>query len=524
MSRACGLSLAAFSLLLALAGCATAPAPTTAAPGAPPAPREFRGAWIASVANIDWPSKPGLTVDQLRAEMRAMLDRARSLRLNAVILQVRPAADALYASELEPWSEYLTGEQGRAPAAGYDPLAEWVREAHARGLELHAWLNPYRARHPSARSPLAPSHLARTRPEAVKAYGDLLWMDPAEPAAVERTLAVVADIVRRYDVDGIHIDDYFYPYPVNAPAPPGTPAAERKVVEFPDEPAWQRYVAGGGKLSRADWRRQNVDHLVEEMNRVVHATRPGVKFGVSPFGVGRPDRRPPGITGFSQYDQIYANVELWLARGWMDYLAPQLYWPARQKGQQFDVLLDYWLGQNPAGRHIWPGLFTSSINDTPKSWPAEEIVGQVDLARSRPGATGHVHFSMVALLQDRKGVSDRLGAGPYAEPALVPATPWLEAEPPAAPTLVRRRVLGLFPSSRVTIVPAAGEAPAVYAVWRRQAGRWRFAVQPAAEPVVDLDAPGGAGAVEMLAISAVDRLGNESGRAALVLRAEERSR
>ena len=523
------LGLIAAALVGMLAGCGT-PGPmaveqagsrvTEEAP--PPAPREFRAAWVATVANIDWPSKPGLPVRQLRDEMRAILDRAHSLGLNAIILQVRPAADALYPSRLEPWSEFLSGRQGRSPRWFYDPLEEWIREAHVRGLELHAWLNPYRARHPSAKSPLARNHLANTHPEVVKSYGDLLWMDPGEPVARQRTLDVVSDVVRRYDLDGVHIDDYFYPYPIKAPLVPDpegkTPAPVAGTVEFPDEPAWKRYLESGGALSRADWRRRSVDTLVEEMHATIHRVKPWVRFGISPFGLGRPDYRPKGIQGFSQYDLLYADVERWLERGWMDYCVPQLYWPIAQKAQAFEVLLDYWLGRNPHGRHLWPGLFTSSVAETPKGWPAEEILRQIDLTRTRPAAGGHVHFSMVALMQDRRGVARSLKDQTYAQPALVPATPWLGAQAPAAPGISHRRLKGEPERRSVTLAPAAGRPTVRFAIWKRHGTTWRFSVQPVSEPVVSFAADPVWGAVDAVVVSAIDRLGNESSRVTLPLR------
>jgi uncharacterized lipoprotein YddW (UPF0748 family) len=316
----------------------------------------------------------------------------------------------------------------------------------------------------------------------------------------------VADVLRRYDVDGIHIDDYFYPYPVTAPnARKPAPGTEPAALEFPDDPSWKLYQAGGGRLSRNDWRRQNVDQLVERLYRTIHEIKPNALFGVSPFGIGRPDRRPPGIEGFSQYDKLHADVELWFAKGWLDYLSPQLYWPRDRKAQAFSVLLDYWVKQNAMHRHLWPGFFTSSINDTPKSWPPEEILAQVNLVRAEPGTTGHIHFSMIALTQDRKGIATQLQAGPYAQPALAPLTPWLEVVAPLAPTLKKQR------DGRVLIVPGKGEAAATYAVWRRHGSAWRFSVQPATEVLVTAD---GADAV---VVSAVDRLGNESLRTALTL-------
>lgn len=499
---------AVFSLF---GGCVTAP---QVVENPPPAPREFRAVWVASVANIDWPSQPGLPVEQQRDELIAILDQARAMRLNAVILQVRPAADALYASSLEPWSEYLTGEQGRAPQPYYDPLKVWIEEAHRRGLELHAWFNPYRARHHAAKSALAATHLAKTHPGSVKRYGELLWMDPGDAVASHRTMEVVREVVQNYDVDGIHIDDYFYPYPIPVPPPAGAPAnpsaSEAKAtVDFPDEPSWQHYVTGGGQLSRAGWRRQNVNQLVERMYQVIHRTKPWVRFGISPFGLGRPDRRPPGIEGFSQYDKLYADVELWVENGWLDYLTPQLYWPITQKPQAFGVLLDYWAKQNTAKRHLWPGLFTSSLNDGPKTWTADEITRQIGLVRAHPAAGGHVHFSMVALLQDRRGISTQLQAGLYAQPALIPATPWLGVTAPAAPKLKRQR------GSRVMIQAGPGEAAVNYAIWKRHGTQWRFSVQPAGETVIDLTADPTLGTVAAVVVSAVDRLGNEGPRATL---------
>jgi uncharacterized lipoprotein YddW (UPF0748 family) len=499
---------AAATLPAACADLGPRPAPPLPAPEPPPVPREFRGAWVACVANIDWPSKPGLPAAALRDEALVILDRAVALKLNAIVLQVRPAGDAIYPSALEPWSEYLSGEQGRPPwAAGepaWDPLAFWVEQAHRRGLELHAWFNPYRARHSSAKSPLAPLHLGQRQPALVKRYGDMLWMDPGEPAAAQHTLAVVGDVLRRYDIDGVHIDDYFYPYPVPGPGGVDTP--------FPDDEAWARHQLGGGALgsgtlARDDWRRANVDALVQAMHRTVRETKPWVRFGISPFGIGKPARRPPGVAGFSQYDKLYADVERWLAEGWLDYLVPQLYWPIDRPGQQFPVLLDYWLAENPARRHVWSGLFTSRVRDQrkgealgPNAWPAREIVEQLAVQRQRasaePLAAGHVHFSMKALLDDRDGVATLLQMGPYAEPALPPATPWLQA-----PTVTAPRLLAAG-AGAVALDPRQVPAHvAAWAVWRRQAGAWSFAVLGPGERRLET-----AGA-DAVAVAAVDRAG-----------------
>jgi uncharacterized lipoprotein YddW (UPF0748 family) len=497
-----------------------APAPTHVhGEQPPPAPREFRAAWVSTVANIDWPSRSNLSPAKQQAEALAILERAKTLNLNAIVLQVRPSADAIYPSKLEPWSEYLTGQQGKEPQPAYDPLQFWIAQAHARGMELHAWFNPYRARHSAAKSPLAHEHIANTKPQVVKQYGKFLWMDPGEEAASQQTLDVILDVVKRYDVDGIHIDDYFYPYPIETPAANGGEAAlldvpsngSKPELDFPDQPSWQRYQQGGGQLERAAWRRQNVNQLIEAVYTAIHREKAWVKFGISPFGIGRPDRRPPGIQGFSQYDKLYADAELWLQNGWLDYLAPQLYWPIAQAPQAFPVLLDYWLGQNRRGRHVWPGLYTSRIDDSAKSFTPEEIVQQIDLTRSRAGVNGHVHFSMAALMQNRKGVTEQLKNTSYPSAALVPASPWLGSEAPAAPVVsVKRTGAGL------AVALGAVRNASQFAIWARYGDEWLFTVAPASRSDIVLTDANGVPA-QGVVVTAVDRLGNESARVAAVL-------
>lgn len=395
---------------LALAGCAAGPGrlglQSPAAWGAP----EFRGAWVATVANIDWPSRPGLSDAVQQQEMDALIGLAARLGLNALLLQVRPACDAIYPSALEPWSECLTGVQGQAP--GYDPLQRWVDRSHAEGLQLHGWINPYRARHSSQRSPLAASHIARTRPDLVRTVGDQLWLDPGEPDAARHTLAVARDLLSRYALDGLHIDDYFYPYPVKD--------ANGEPLDFPDEPGWQRYVKSGGTLSRPDWRRSQVNALVRDLHALVHSLRPAARFSISPFGVGRPDPRPAGISGFSQYDQLYADPQTWCREGWLDALSPQLYWPLDAQAQPFGVLAGYWQSQVTPAQKLWPGLYASAVGDDGHGWAAQQILDQIALLRAR-GIDGHVHFSIQALLHDRGGLAQALRSGPYRLRAAIPS-------------------------------------------------------------------------------------------------------
>ena len=293
--------------------------------------------------------------------------------MNAVVFQVRPGADALYASPYEPWAQFLTGRQGRAPEPPWDPLAFAVEQAHKRGLELHAWFNPYRAAYSRDSQP-ARTHISKTNPGLVRSYGTFLWMDPGDPEVRRRSLRAIVDVVKRYDVDGVHIDDYFYPYPESEGG---------KKIDFPDSATYARYLKTGGKLAKDDWRRDNVNKLVEALYKSVHAVKPQVLVGISPFGIWRPGS-PPSVKGFDAYSEIYADSKKWLQNGWADYFAPQLYWPIAPPQQSFPVLYDWWVSQNTKQRHMWPGLATYRISETgSRRITAQEIVDEIDSTRAR---------------------------------------------------------------------------------------------------------------------------------------------
>ncbi len=449
----------------------------------PPIRREFRGVWVASVQNIDWPSQAGLSTQEQKDELLGILDRAVALRLNAVILQVRPAADALYASPYEPWSEYLTGRMGRAPDPYYDPLEFAVAEAHKRGLELHAWFNPYRARHPSGKSPISANHISRTHPELVKKYGSMLWMDPGEPAVRQRTIDVVLDVVRRYDIDGVHI--------------------------FPDATSWRKYVRSGGHLSRDDWRRANVDSLIHEVYVRIKEAKPWVKFGISPFGVWRPGYpAETSSNAFDSFAELYGDSRKWLLNGWGDYFTPQLYWPIDRPELSFPVLLKWWVSQNVKGRHIWPGNYLDKVTGTPTGWPAQELLDQIAATRAQPGATGNVYFSMRSFMFGRDNLPEKLVAGPYGEKALVPASTWLDSIPPAAP-IVR---VGRDASSNnytVSLQPQGSEPVWLWVVQTRTGTDWTTDVIPGLQRFLMIPRPV-IGAADEVAVSAVDRNGNAS--------------
>jgi uncharacterized lipoprotein YddW (UPF0748 family) len=484
-------------LLLAVTACATMP---TTALTPPPVEREFRGIWVASVNNIDWPTRRGLPAEQQRQELIAILDRAVSIGANVIVLQVRPSADAFYESSLEPWSTHLTGQQGTPPNPRYDPLAFAIEEAHRRGLELHAWFNPYRARVASDTGPADPAHISVRRPDLVKQYGSFLWMDPGELEVLAHTRSVLLDVVRRYNVDGIHIDDYFYPYPERDSA--------GALIPFPDDVSWEKYLASGGTLSRSDWRRQNVDRLVAELYSSIRAEKPWVRFGVSPIGAWRPGY-PEGTRGYDAYEQIYADARLWWRNGWLDYFAPQLYWRINAATVPFAQMLAWWADENERDRQLVIGLFTSRADtvDEGNRWRATEILEQIRITRAHPGTAGHIHFSERALAQNRDSIADKLRTL-YNGPSLVPMPRDAPLTAPAPPTVS-------FTRDAATGAPAAVLGPGDTAdVWlwtvRTRTGRdWQTAVVPGVEREYVLAAPGGRRPDEII-VTAVDRLSRES--------------
>ena len=457
------------------------------------------------MANIDWPTERTLTVEQMKGELAAQLDMAAELNMNAVVFQVRPACDAMYDSDLEPWSEFLTGQQGKAPEGGFDPLKWACDEAHKRGIELHAWFNPYRARHPDGKSELAENHVSKTIPDAVVQYGAYQWLDPGDAEAEAHSLAVLLDVVERYDVDAVHFDDYFYPYPINEKNEQGVSVE----VPFPDDRSWGKYLEAtpeADRMTRNDWRRENVNRFMRRVYEGTHRIKPHVKFGVSPFGIWRPNV-PPSIKGFDQYDKLYADARLWLREGWVDYFSPQLYWPIDQRPQSFPVLLNWWAEQNPKNRLIWPGLYTSKVLQD--KWPAEEVSYQIKTARGVLGSTGHIHFSIKAIQANAGGLKEEL-AELYAEPALVPAAPWMAGDT-AAPEAPGVMVEG----GSMTIKAGAGSQPALWVVQTRAGDDWTTKIDSSSHTEIEV-----ASGAEELAISAVDRFGRKGEATAITLGAE----
>ena len=480
----------------------------------PDVPREFRAAYATPIWDRgfkDWPSRPGMSPEEQRAELRGMIDHAASIGLNAIVLHVRLAGDALYPTPLAPWSAFLSERSGEAPSPAYDPLKFAIDEAHAHGIQLHAWFNPFRAMLPIFAGKAAPSHVTKKHPEWIRKYGTQTWIDPGDPAARKHVLDVMLDVVRRYDVDGVHIDDYFYPYresQVVTRRVKGKRVRNRVDIQFPDNSTWARYGKGNFD-SRDDWRRANIDDFVRSLYRGVKAIKPTVLVGISPFGIWR-SGVPDGVRGLDAYGEIYADSRKWLAQGWLDYIAPQLYWEVGGYQDRFRALDAWWRRENPNARYIWPALYTSKVYGGHDAWPLGEIRTQVDAVReSRAGVeepSGHVHFRMGALFANDDRLARNLGAS-YQARAIVPGFPWLGAMPPAAPLV---SVVTTDGPAKFAITPGDSVTVRWWLIQTRaRDGQWTTALRPAGEGRIDASAFGVNEAAE-LAVTAISMSGMTS--------------
>ncbi|GAA5125272.1 family 10 glycosylhydrolase [Luteolibacter yonseiensis] len=444
----------------------------------PPAiAREFRGAWIASIYNIDWPSSPGLSAASQQAELRGILDKVSALKMNAVIFQVRPQCDAVYASPIEPWSSSLTGTMGRSP--GYDPLAYCIQQAHARGIEVHAWFNPFRALSNNSQQ-VAGNHISRTLPQITKKFGTMTWCDPASEQTRTRALNVILDVVKRYDIDGVHLDDYFYPYPSGN-------------LRFPD-----------GK-SPAE-RRGYVDGFVSNLYSAVKRQKSWVRVGISPFGIWRPGV-PGGIeAGIDSYEQLAGDSRKWLKNGWVDYLAPQLYWPNSPQKQSFSTLLNWWRQQG--SRPVWPGIATARIGGPEDRRPASEITNQINLSRQiGQNWNGHIHWSAKSLVRNQGGIATKL-AGTYTQPAAIPPMPWISNSAPGSPGVSATVEAG---NTLVRCTP--DNRTAKLALQAKIGGTWRtMKIYPGSSQTVTIPR------ADAVAVTALDRFGNASAPKVLGIR------
>ena len=425
------------------------------APGSPPK-RQLRGVWIATVSNIDWPSRPGLPVAEQQAELRALLDACSNAHLNAVYFQIRSVADAMYPTSFAPWSQALTGTQGQDP--GYDPLAFAVEEAHLRNLELHAWMNPYRVSLQPDASRLAANNPGRLHPDWVVTYGKEIWFDPGIPDARRFLGESILDPLSRYDVDGLHFDDYYYPYPVAG-------------LAFPDDASFAAY--GGGYLDRGDWRRHNVNLLISELSQRVHALKPWLKFGVAPFGVWRNQSTDPTGSatqaGAQDYDDLYADIRTWIRQEWLDYVAPEIYWAIGFAPAAYDVLVPWWSGEvagTDVSLLIGEAAYKVGVSSQSPGWAnSTELADHLALDAGYPAVSGNILYNMSAVVANRLGFLTVLEAGAYRYPALVPVMPSLGGHAPAPV-----QILSLQRTGQGTVVAwmtrPGPSTPASFAVYR----------------------------------------------------------
>jgi len=368
---------------------------------------EMRGVWVATVANIDWPSQAGLSEKEQKQEALSIITHAKKLGLNTIFLQVRPASDVLYHSKLEPWSSVLTGHAGQSPK--YDPLEYWIQEAHNQGLELHAWINPYRASM-NLEDELPQKHPFHTTPKMFVEYGNKLYYNPAEPASKAHINKVVKELVSNYAIDGIHMDDYFYPYPI-------------KDKVFPDSISFERY----GKATYTDintWRRENVNQAILAIQKTIKDVKPWVQFGISPFGVWRNKKDDPrgsdSNAGTTNYDGLHADILLWMENKWIDYVAPQLYWGTSHPIANYTKLANWWNDNHyEIPVYIGHGIYKIG-NDKPDWQDSNQLPFQLNSVRHYQNLNGSIFFSYKHFNRELQGLQDSLQTNFYKSKAITP--------------------------------------------------------------------------------------------------------
>lgn len=384
--------------------------------------REFRGAWIQAVNG----QFRGIPTEKLKQTLIDQLNSLQGAGINAIIFQVRPEADALYASQLEPWSRFLTGVQGQAPSPYWDPMQFMIDECHKRGMEFHAWINPYRVK-TSLKSELSPNHLYNIHPEWFVTYNNQLFFDPALPESRRHICMVVADIVSRYDVDAIHMDDYFYPYPA-------------KGMDFPDDASFARY--GGGFTNRADWRRSNVNILIQKVHETIRGLKPWVKFGISPFGIYRNEKNDPlgsKTNGLQNYDDLYADVLLWARNGWVDYNIPQIYWQIGHPAADYETLVKWW-AKNTENRPLFIGqsVMNTIQNADPKNPSMNQLPRKMALERAYQTIGGSCQWPASAVVENAGKYRDALVQEYHKYPALVPVFDFMDDKAPGKVRKVKK--------------------------------------------------------------------------------------
>lgn len=422
--------------------------------------RELRGVWVSTVVNIDWPSKPGLSSDVQKQELLRLLDAHQRAGLNAIFLQVRPSADAIYAKGKELWSRFLTGRQGYAPSPQYDPLEFAIQEAHNRGMELHAWFNPYRATFDLNEANVSPGHITKQHPEWFFTYAGKKLFNPGIPEVQHYIVDVIMSVVRNYDIDGVHFDDYFYPYPAGGQS-------------IPDANTFARYGAGFSKID--DWRRNNVNQLIKTLADSIHQEKKYVKFGVSPFGIWQNRKQHPEgseTAGLSGYSQLYADARAWLENGWVDYINPQIYFPFNNRAAAYETLIDWWSG-HAYGKHIYVGHAAYRAADNTTGWKdRSQLPRQIRHLRNNIHIQGSVYFSSKSLVNNLGGFRDSLQYNFYRYKALQPTMSWIDSIPPLVPSNLRAQTLSSGISLKWEVPQPAmdGETAYGYVIYRFNEG------------------------------------------------------
>lgn len=422
--------------------------------------REFRGVWVATVANIDWPSKPGLSTEAQKSELIRILDDHQKSGINAIMLQIRPATDAFYGKGRELWSRFLTSTQGKAPDPYYDPLDFAIVEAHKRGMELHAWFNPYRATFNLIESQTSPEHITRQKPEWFFTYGGKKLFNPGIPEVREYIVSVIMDVVRNYDIDGVHFDDYFYPYPESNQS-------------FRDQETFYKY--GSEFKTIEDWRRNNVDTLIHVLSDSIHTEKKYVKFGISPFGIWRNLSQDPNgseSTGFDGYSKLYANARKWVKSGWLDYINPQIYFPFYYSVAPYEKLVDWW-SNNTFGKHLYVGQGAYRAMENRAGWSnRRQIPDQINYLRENKRVQGSVFFSSKSLTDNLAGINDSLRDDFYHYPALQPSMIWLDSIDPNPPAelLARLETKGVILNWKAPSEASDGQFAYGYVIYRFEQG------------------------------------------------------
>lgn len=419
--------------------------------------RELRGAWVATVANIDWPKNKNASSGEQIKELIDIFDKLKDAGMNAIFFQIRTECDALYNSPYEPWSHWLTGAQGTEPKPFYDPLEFAIAEAHKRGMELHAWFNPYRAEKKTGDYPLSPHHVTLRKPEWILNFPDYKMLDPGNPQVREYVREIVADVVTRYDVDGIHFDDYFYPY--------GPKVSNEDSLSFA--------LYHNNITNIDDWRRYNINSLMAELNEIIKAVKPRVKFGISPFGIVRNEFA--GTSGFNSYDILYCDPLNWIENKSVDYVLPQLYWEVGHEKADYAKLLPWWASVTK-DVHLYIGEYSGRFTSPNSKGKPSELGDHLRMTREYNTIHGSVYFSSSSITRNSAGLADSMKMDWFADPAFPPLMAWKDAVPPNAPhgVTAEKTERGIAVTWKQPLPASDGDLPYGYIIYKKDAGTGKF--------------------------------------------------